>query len=176
MWAVKLGTAAVLLGKIQVEALPYFAIIQAAKPRPLPTDIIHTVLWFYSLGHWQVSHQSRVLFVTNRTNSGNVLEGCGNPTGSTRSWWTGNGKDRSSVDGEADRPVAAQTLRPARCCILSSLFLTSKNQHPRRDWLAKVSVHDHSLAVQGQGRKEMAPFASLERSIWICVPTKTSHH
>lgn len=83
---------------------------------------------------------------------------------------------RGSVDGEADRLVAARTLRPARCCMLSSLFLTSKNQHPRRDWLAKVSVHDHSLAVQGQGRKEMAPFASLERSIWICVPTKTSHN
>lgn len=82
---------------------------------------------------------------------------------------------RGSVDGEADSLVA-WTPRPARCCRLSSLFLTSKNQHPRTDWLAKVSVHDHSLAVQGQRRKEMAPLAPLERSIWICVPTKTWHN
>lgn len=164
------------LGKIQVEALPYFAIIQAAKPCPLPTNIIHAVLWFYSFEYWQVSHQSRVLFVTNRTNSGNVLEGCGNPTGSTRGWWTGHGNDRSPVDGEADRPGAARALRPACCRMLSSLFLTSKSQYPRRDGLAKVSVHDHSPAVQGQRRKEMAPFTSLEGSIWICVPTKTSHN
>lgn len=164
------------LGKIQVEALPYFAIIQAAKPCPLPTNIIHAVLWFYSLGiDRSVTSQEFCLSPTEPT-LGMYWKAVGTlpgplgadeqAMGTTGALWM-----EKRTDLEQHEP-----LRPACCRMLSSLFLTSKSQYPRRDGLAKVSVHDRSPAVQGQRRKEMAPFTSLERSIWICVPTKTSHN
>ena len=56
----------------------------APNASPLPTDTILTLLWVYSLGHWWISDRSRVSIATKRTNSGNVLEGCGNTSGSPR--------------------------------------------------------------------------------------------
>ena len=103
---------------------------------PLPTDIILTLLWFYSLGHWWISDQSRVSIATKRTNSGNVLEGCGTLVGlpeaeeqslektGTKGLWS----------GEADIHVAIETPRPTHCYNFSSL-LKLRCQPPGRDWL-----------------------------------------
>lgn len=118
---------------------------------PLPTDIILTLLWFYSLGHWWISDQSRGSTATKITNSGNVLEGCGTLVGppeaeeqslektGTKGLWI----------GEADVHVAAETPRPAHCYNFSSL-LKLRCQPPGRDcWLVKVRSYDHSPAVHG---------------------------
>lgn len=128
---------------MHLEALPCFAaFLQIHAPPPCPSlhpaDTMYTVLWFYSLGHWWVSDQSRVLVATRRTSSKNVLKSCGEPAGSTRGWGTGTGKDRSHGTlwaGDGEILLAAQTLRPACCCSFSWLLLMIKSQGPRRGGL-----------------------------------------
>lgn len=74
LWNLELKIAAVLLGKkMHLEALPCFAAFLQIHAPPCPSlhpaDTMHTVLWFYSLGHWWVSDRSRVLVATRRTSS-----------------------------------------------------------------------------------------------------------
>lgn len=151
----------------------------APTSSPVPTDTKHTVPWFYSLSHWWVSDQSRVLVATNRATSGNVLEGSGNPPGSTRGRRTGTGKERNQEalwSREADILLTAGILRPACCHVFSSLLML-KSQCPGRDGLIGQSQVAWPLpGCAGAGRGRTWPTASSERGVWIYVPTKTSHN
>ena len=164
MWALELRTeyCCSATGKNTVRSSSLFRYHLGYRPMPpslspLPTDTIHTVLWFYSLGHWWVSDQPRVSIATDRNNSGNVLEGYGNPSVSTRGWRTVTGKDRNQGalwNGEADILVAAGTPRPACCCMFSSL-LKLRSQPLGRDWLigqGQVTWPLPSYAGTGRGR------------------------
>lgn len=64
---------------------------------------------------------------------------------------------RGSVDGEADKLVAAQTLRPARCCMLSSLFLTARiNILEEIDW-PRSACMTVSWLCRGRGGRRWPP-------------------
>lgn len=91
---------------------------------PLPTDTILTLLWFYSLGHWWISDRSRVSIATKRTNSGNVLEGCGNTSGSLRGWRTVTGKDRNqgTLEWGSRHTCSSKNLKTST---LLQFFITS---------------------------------------------------
>lgn len=135
----ELNIAAVPLGKIQLEDLPCFCLHLGYKstplsPSPLPEDVTHTVLWFYSLGYWRGRDRPRVWLIQQ-----NQLWKCigrlWEPTGSTRGHRTGTEKDRNQRalwSGEADTLVAAGTPR----FLLPRVFITSsytQGSRPGRD-------------------------------------------
>lgn len=166
--------AAVLLGKIQLEALPYFCYHPGKSMPPCPYACLlsQQTQYIQSCGsiHWVIAVKS---FVCHQQHQlweciGKLWEPYWVYQRLMHRPWKRQ-EPRGSVEQGSRHTHSSTTPQASSCRVFSSRFLTTKSQHRRRDCLAKVRLHGHSLAVQGQGEEGDGPFRFFrEKHLDLC--------